>query len=408
MPKQHSKDYIKEYIESFECKWISGEYINSNSHLLFEFSCGHQAEKSFTAFQIGQRCKICSIEARNKNYIIPKEEIIRRVELQEFKFLGFVGEYEGRSSFISYQCSLGHNTIRKISVFNKNPNCKKCSKERWGYHVLKTQDAVNKVITSMGAKWISGNYKNKNSELLIEFACGHIQKVRYSLFMVRKSETCYDCTAKVRINRYRVPVDTIVQLLKNNNLLFVDFIGSYTGNNTKIKYLCQANGHSNIRTLAYFYNNPYCGVCFKEELRKSYIGENNPMWKGGTSFLSCALRDITGDWYKKSIMFCKYLCVIENKPFEEVHHLYGFNLIMQDAFKELGIVIKSTVADYTNDELILIENKIIEIHNSLLGVCLTKKAHGIFHNLYGRGNNTPSQFEEFQQRIQSGDIIIPE
>ncbi|OHD25758.1 MAG: hypothetical protein A2Y34_05515 [Spirochaetes bacterium GWC1_27_15] len=68
--------------------------------------------------------------------------------------------------------------------------------------------------------------------------------------------------------------------------------------------------------------------------------------------------------------------------------------------------LKLTVLDYTNEELELIEQQFILIHNKYpLGVCLTKNIHDLYHNLYGN-DNTPEQFEEFTKRYQLGEFSL--
>lgn len=55
----------------------------------------------------------------------------------------------------------------------------------------------------------------------------------------------------------------------------------------------------------------------------------------------------------------------------------------------------------------MLSEKIIEIHfRHPLGVCLKENVHQLFHQIYGQTNNTPEQFYEFVDRINSGDIQI--
>jgi len=52
-----------------------------------------------------------------------------------------------------------------------------------------------------------------------------------------------------------------------------------------------------------------------------------------------------------------------------------------------------------------VKDKCLKLHYKYgLGVCIRKDIHELFHNLYGRGNNTPEQFKEFTQRYQNGEF----
>lgn len=60
----------------------------------------------------------------------------------------------------------------------------------------------------------------------------------------------------------------------------------------------------------------------------------------------------------------------------------------------------------TKEDLELFISKVKEKHNLLLGVCLRKDVHNLFHKIYKRTNSTPEQFYEFKQKIKSGEIKI--
>ena len=72
---------------------------------------------------------------------------------------------------------------------------------------------------------------------------------------------------------------------------------------------------------------------------------------------------------------------------------------MTETLEELNIKLKDTVAEYTEEELELIKDRCIEKHYERgLGVVITKEIHKEFHSIYGYGNNTPEQFEEFKNK----------
>lgn len=108
-------------------------------------------------------------------------------------------------------------------------------------------------------------------------------------------------------------------------------------------------------------------------------------------------------WKKESIKHCKYRCVLTNKRFDDIHHTYSLNLILNEVLKALSIKLKSDIGDYSSEELRNILN-VFRIKQSEypLGVCLSKDIHVLFHNKYGYGNNTPEQWNEFVKDFKGG------
>lgn len=59
--------------------------------------------------------------------------------------------------------------------------------------------------------------------------------------------------------------------------------------------------------------------------------------------------------------------------------------------------------DYSKEKLMNILNCFREIQSTYpLGICLTKEIHYLFHSIYGYGNNTEEQWNEFVENFKSG------
>lgn len=145
------------------------------------------------------------------------------------------------------------------------------------------------------------------------------------------------------------------------------------------------------------------------EQAKQRTGEKNPNYKGGITPIAFHLRHCTKQWDKNVRLHCNGQCVLTGKKCNTrnstVHHLYGFNMIVQEAHVINNIEIKPQVKDYTKEELQILENYVLGWHKDISnGVLLCNEIHKLFHSLYGKGNNTSYQFEEFKQRYLNGEF----
>lgn len=92
-----------------------------------------------------------------------------------------------------------------------------------------------------------------------------------------------------------------------------------------------------------------------------------------------------------------------NKQFNVVHHLYPFDKILNETFLETCILKKEYLKEFSEEKQVILSNKCIELHSKYpLGVCLTIKAHKLFHNIYGNVDNTPEQFYQFKKDFEAG------
>lgn len=142
----------------------------------------------------------------------------------------------------------------------------------------------------------------------------------------------------------------------------------------------------------------------KELRRKLRLYRRDPE---ETNYLS-VLRFIQAnnkDWKKESMNNCGYKCVITHGKFDDIHHLYSKNLILQDALQNLGFCIDDIDINKCSDSIkeSILKEFLKEQNKHPLGVCLTKELHRSFHIQYGFGNNTPEQFEKFVDSITQND-----
>ena len=61
------------------------------------------------------------------------------------------------------------------------------------------------------------------------------------------------------------------------------------------------------------------------------------------------------------------------------------------------------INEYSYEEIELIISTFLDIQSSHNAwACITEQVHILFHRLYGYGNNTPKQYEEFKENFKNG------
>lgn len=133
--------------------------------------------------------------------------------------------------------------------------------------------------------------------------------------------------------------------------------------------------------------------------RINATGANSPTWKGGITPLHNYLREKITPWKIDSMKKYNKTCAITGRKSSNniVHHIIGFSDILFETMDAVGLDLRENVSLYTEEELKSIEDKCLELHYKYgLGVVLCEEVHKEFHSIYGYGNNTPEQFEEFK------------
>ena len=147
----------------------------------------------------------------------------------------------------------------------------------------------------------------------------------------------------------------------------------------------------------------------QSEIHSKMNGENSPNWKGGITLISIYLRHllIVEQWFNDSKKQANYTCELTGKVGYKLntHHLKAFNTIVLEAHELHNIEIHEIVGDYTEEELYKLEEYVASWHkDNSNAVVLCDEVHTLFHSLYGYGNNTKEQFEEFKKRYLNGEF----
>lgn len=94
---------------------------------------------------------------------------------------------------------------------------------------------------------------------------------------------------------------------------------------------------------------------------------------------------------------CNYVCAVTGERSNIiVHHIRSFNLLLEECIEILDFPLYDSFEIYTQEELNEFVDSFIELQEHYGEyICITEKVHDKFHSIYGCGNNTKEQWEEF-------------
>ena len=94
---------------------------------------------------------------------------------------------------------------------------------------------------------------------------------------------------------------------------------------------------------------------------------------------------------------CNYTCAITGcRSNIIVHHIRSFNLLLEECIEMLDFPLHDDFGTYTQGQLDEFVKSFLELQEYYGDyVCITEEVHDKFHNIYGCGDNTKEQWEEF-------------
>jgi hypothetical protein len=379
---------FEEVEEVFNCRGlflITREYKNSKTKMEYICEKGHKGSTTVSSIKDQETgCRECTKEMLREKFKLPFEDVKKSFKNNGYELIST--EYENAHQKLTYICDKGHIEEMNYANFRSGRRCPVCAgKEKYSYEFIKKEFEIR------GYTLLSKEYLNKSSKL--SFICdnGHISEISYNSFS--KGASCGSCAGNLKPT-----FEEVRGTFENRGFKLVS--NQYQNNRSPLEFICP-NGHKGNILFVSFKQGGGCRTC---NLSK----ENNPRWKGGISPLHKYLRYHIKEWKIHSFVKHKRKCVITGRNADVVHHLYSFSNILLETLIACDLKIEEDISKYTESELRKLVDACIEIHHKYgLGVPLSSDIHKLFHKLYGWGNNTPEQFEEFQIRWCAGEFKNP-
>ena len=301
-------------------------------------------------------------------------------KLEHFGFTLLTKVYAGSRHKLTVKCKNGHEHKKRIDMSSNHIGCVKCDKKNKAH----TFDYVKKYIEKNNYILLSNYYKNNRSKLRIMCERGHSFETTFSRF--KSGNRCKYC----HFDNIKNNFEYVKNKTKEIGFIVLSNESEYINNKSILKVLCN-NGHKTLKRFNDIQQKNGCVIC-EYYFRK---GEGGSNWKGGISSINMYLREFIkkSDWYNKSLDYYNHSCIVtgERKNID-LHHVVNFSKLSRIMFNELKLPIHQRVADYTQNDLINMSNKILDLHyKNGPGVPLRKDVHTEFHSLYGNTNNNLDQ-----------------
>lgn len=305
-------------------------------------------------------------------------------------------KYINNRSPLLFQCACGETFERNFVNFRKgNMLCPKCCNEEVHKKARLDLDYIKSEINKSGCRYISGEYKNKDSKLYLQCTCGNYFYKSWDTFK-RGQSHCPDCGRKKIAEFQRKYYLNDAQTILSQHGYKI--IGNYVDSVTPVECIC-TKGHVCLIKLSDLIGTRHsgCKQCGIE--RRS--GVNHYNYKGGVSLLDNVIRQNLSDWNNNIRKLYNHECPIMHttKLNTVVHHLYSLNMIIQDVLREDKVQIQlfkpMNEIELYDKEIKKIISDVVNKHTNKTGILIDKDIHSAFHKQYGYGNNTPKQFDDF-------------
>ncbi len=270
-------------------------------------------------------------------------------------------EYVNCKTKMKYICNCKREAEITLDTFKRGKRCKECAKERIAAKLRFSYEDVKEIFEKGGCILISKKYINNETKLEYECNCGRTAWISLSSF--QRGRRCYKCGIKKIIIKKRYTLEQVKKIFENGGCKLLETV--YKGSKIKMEYICNCRRTAWI-TLSDFQSGRRCKKCAIERIsgknhyrynfdlteEEREIGRNYPEYD---------------KWRKDVYERDNFTCCITGKRGGDlvVHHLDSY-----DNNKELRIILSN-------------------------GITISEEYHKLFHKIYGMGNNTREQFEEF-------------
>jgi hypothetical protein len=281
-------------------------------------------------------------------------------------------EYLNTKTRMRFKCKCGNIDFKSLEAFKSYSMCKGCSEDSRRSKRRLPYEAVYNEFLKNDCLLLDKEYVSNRLPLNYICSCGNTSKI--SLNSLREGKRCKKCGKEKNHLQTRHTLEYAKQKFKENGCVLLS--NEYVNYDTPMPFICSCGNHSEIPlgSLLQGCRCKKCGIAKRS-------GENHPQFNPNlTDEERIINRDTNANkvWrtevYKRDDYICR--CCGKYGGRLAAHHLDGYNWCAERR------------TDITN------------------GVTLCKDCHLDFHSVYGYGDNTDAQFDEWlrNKRISNEEL----
>lgn len=355
-------DDIKQYFRSQNCELLETEYVNNRAKMKYRCKCGNIDYKAWENFKTGQRCKSCAAIKKSEKLRTNPEDVYSYYKQNGCSLIE--ENYINNHSKLPFLCHCNRieydYNYRQFKEFKECRNCSNAS--------FYDKEKVIRVFKENGCTVILNEYINNQQEVEYICVCGKTQKTIIHNYIQSTHKRCKSCTYILIGQKQAHNFDFVKKYFKENGCELLST--KYINNSIPLDYICKCGNTSKINFNS-FYNGGRCLECGITR------GENHPLWNSNLTLEEREKKRRFPEYriwrlnvYERDNFICQ-CCGYDKGGILVAHHLDGWNWNKIDRFN--------------------VDN----------GITLCSLCHDDFHLMYGYGDNTKEQFEDFMAEMFS-------
>lgn len=243
------------------------------------------------------------------------------------------------------------------------------------------QTQAAKLFSELGVTLV-GRYRTVDTYVSLQGACGHVFDSSLSVLRRTRTTTCPTCSYDKQGRLNALDLDIVLDKIRVSGA--TPLFDQYLNEDQSLPFICATPGCGAIHFTKWWSlrrRTPKplrCFGCRNLNLPRgadhgrfdpSLSDEDRRQWRARPSEIQV--------WYRAVLKQANFTCQLSGDRGGKLaaHHLFNY-------------------ADYPE--------KRFDLTN---GVCLRRDLHELFHDVYGRGQNTPEQFSKFSRAWQSLVVI---